>query len=132
MGVVTLVRTLLEIIMKLLKLFYLFGIAILVSACSMFFYGPDYFGTEYPPTDTVQIFYSAKDINEPFKVIGHMNATTGSSRASKDRTQELVIERAKKAGADAVIFSEIDRQRNSDSSDDLSVKVEVVKFEKGG
>lgn len=114
--------------MKLLKLFYLFGIAIFVSACSLFTYTPSYFGTEYTPTDTVQIFYSAKDIKEPFKVIGHMNAITGNSISSKNRTQELVLERAKQAGADAVIFSEIDRQRNKSASDDFSVKVEVVKF----
>lgn len=114
--------------MKPLKLFYLFGITLFASACSLSQYGPTYFGTEYTPTDTVQTFYSAKDIKEPFKVMGHMNATTGSSKASKNRTQELVIQRAKKAGADAVIFSEIERQSNDTTDDDLSVKVEVVKF----
>lgn len=113
--------------MKPFKLILASGIALCLTSC-MALYGPTYFGSEFTPTNSVDIFYSARDVKQPFKVIGHMNAPTGGLQSSSEETRELVIKKAKQVGADAVIFSEVERQTNHKSTDDLSVKVEVIQY----
>lgn len=112
--------------MKPLNFFYLGAITLFISACAL--YTPTYFGSTYPPTTTIQTFYSAQDIKQPFEVIGHMNARTGWSEYAQQQTRHQVTERAKQVGADAVIFSEINRQSHVETTDDFSIKVQVVKF----
>jgi len=114
-----------EPIMKLLNLCAL-GITLCLSACSL--YAPTYFGSKFTPTTIVQSFYSTKDITRPFEVIGHMNASTGRSEYSQAKTRELVIEKAKQIGGDGVVFSELNKQVNQHTTDDFTIKVEVVKF----
>lgn len=112
--------------MKLLNLPML-GIILCLSACS-FLYVPTYFGSRYTPTTSVRSFYSAKDISRPFEVIGHMNASTGRSEDSQAQTRQMVIEKAKAIGGDGVVFSELNRQVNQHTTDDFTIKVEVIKF----
>jgi|GEM_PF-3412224 len=112
--------------MKLFNLSITLGIILCVSACSM--YSPTYFGSKYAPTNVVQTFYSTEDIKRPFEVIGHMNASTGRAESSQAKTRQLVIEKAKEIGGDGVVFSEINRQVNEKTTDDFTIKVEVVKF----
>ena len=99
---------------------------LVLSACSL--YAPTYFGDSYAPTSNVQSYYSAKDIKQPYTVIGHMTALTSPTESGQIRTRQQVIEKAKTIGADAVVFSEIDVQRNQHTTDDFTIKVEVIKF----
>lgn len=112
--------------MKPVKTFFAIGIALCLSACSM--YKPSYFGTKYAPTSTVATYYATKDIDKPFEVIGHMNARTGRSESSQANTRKNVIEKAKQIGGDAVVFSELNRHVNEKMPDDFTIKVEVIKF----
>jgi uncharacterized protein YbjQ (UPF0145 family) len=112
--------------MKPINLFCLTGIAICFSACS--FTKETYFGAKYPPTDTVQTFYSAKDIKQPYKVIGHMIAPLSEYESEQERMKVRLIERAKKAGANALIFSDISRETHDETTDELSVKAEAIVF----
>lgn len=112
--------------MKPVKTIMALGIGLCLGACSL--YAPTYFGTKYPPTDTVKIYYATKDIEKPFEVIGHMNALTGSSEARQAGTRKEVIEKAKQIGGDGVVFSELNRQVNQKTTDDFTIKVEVIKF----
>jgi uncharacterized protein YbjQ (UPF0145 family) len=57
-----------------------------------------------------------------------MNASTGTSESSQNRTRKLVVEKAKQVGADAVVFSELSRQSHKETTDDFTIKVEVLKF----
>ncbi|CAM4069954.1 hypothetical protein SAMN06265348_102241 [Pedobacter westerhofensis] len=117
--------------MKPLNLLFPAGILLCLSSC-MALYGPTYFGSEFTPTRNVDVFYAAQDVRRPFEVIGHMNASTGDSDGSRDETRELVIQKARQVGADAVIFAEINRQTNHKTTDDLSVKVDVIRYKKTG
>jgi hypothetical protein len=112
--------------MKLSHLTFALGIILCLSSCAL--YSPAYFGSKYTPTTVVETFYSTKDINRPFEVIGHMNATTGRSESSQASTRQVVIAKAKEIGADGVVFSEINRQVNQSTTDDFTIKVEVIKF----
>ena len=112
--------------MKILSLTIAIGIVLCLSACSL--NGPTYFGSKYVPTMTVESFYSNKDIDRPFEVIGHMTAPTGRSEESQATTRQLVIEKAKQIGGDGVVFSEIFRHPHEETTDDFTIKVEVIKF----
>lgn len=112
--------------MKSVKTLIALGIGLCLSACSL--YTPTYFGTKFPATDTVRTYYSTKDIDQPFEVIGHMNARTGFSESSQESTRKNVIKKAKEIGGDAVVFSEINRQVNQRTTDDFTIKVEVIKY----
>ncbi|WP_443946249.1 hypothetical protein ACJVDH_03810 [Pedobacter sp. AW1-32] len=114
--------------MKLTNLIYATGIAVCLSSCILS--SPAYFGTTYSATTKVQTFYSTGDIKAPFEVIGHMNITTGSSQNGQERARASVIEKAKEIGADAVVFSDLNRQVNHKTTDDFTIKVEVIKFKK--
>ncbi|RYG21108.1 MAG: hypothetical protein EOO07_03460 [Chitinophagaceae bacterium] len=102
------------------------GMALCLSACSL--YSPTYFGAKHTPTSSVDIYYSTKNIDKPFEVIGHMNARTGFSESSQESTRRNVIEKAKEIGGDAVVFSEINRQVNENNTDNFTIKVEVLKY----
>ena len=112
--------------MKVFKLITAIGLVSILSSCVL--YGPVYFGSKYAPTTTIESFYSTKDIKKPFEIIGHMNASTGFSEYSQDRTRQLVVEKAKAIGADGVVFSELSRQVNKATSDDYTIQVDVIKF----
>ncbi|WDF70538.1 hypothetical protein PQ465_09220 [Sphingobacterium oryzagri] len=113
--------------MKLCLITLLTGLILSLSGCSL--YGPVYLGEKYPPTNTVQTFYSTKDIKQPFQVIGHMNASTSPTASGQARTKRSIVAKAKTIGADAVVFSQLDRQSNDKTTDDFSIKVEVIKFD---
>lgn len=112
--------------MKASSLFSLLGIALSLSACSM--YKETYFGTKYPPTDTVQTFYAAKDVNQPYKVIGHMNVPISRIESVQQKARLNLIKRAKQVGANGLIFSEIHRETNEEAGDKLSIKAEAIVF----
>jgi hypothetical protein len=112
--------------MKTLNLTFALGIVMCLSACSM--YSPTYFGSKYAPTETVQSYYSTKDIGRPFEVIGHMTAPTGRFEEDQAETRKLVIEKAKQIGGDGVVFSELFRHTHAETTDDFTIKVEVIKF----
>jgi uncharacterized protein YbjQ (UPF0145 family) len=112
--------------MKSFVQFFALSFFLLVSACSL--YAPTYFGDTFPSTGNVQSFYSTKDIKQPYSVIGHMNVVTSTTQSGQARTKQQVIEKAKTIGADGVVFSEINRQRNQKTTDDFTIKVEVIKF----
>lgn len=112
--------------MKLSHFFTVSTLILCLSACSM--YSPTYFGSKYPATKIVQSFYSTTDIKQPFEVIGHMNIATGRSESSQNKTREAAIEKTKAIGGDAVIFSEINKQVNQHTTDDYTIKADVIKF----
>lgn len=115
--------------MKPIQLFFSAGLMLCLASCDVL-YGPTYFGSVYEPTRNIDIFYSAQDVKRPFEVIGHMNASTGDSDGSREETRDLVIQKARQVGADAVIFAEVNRQANHKTTDDLSVKVDVIRYKR--
>lgn len=112
--------------MKPIKTFFALGISVCLSACAL--YEPNYFGAKYAPTENIKSYYSTKDIDKPYEVIGHMNVATGWSESSQEESRQAVIKKAKAIGGDGVVFSELSRQMNRKVTDDFTLKVEVIKF----
>ena len=73
------------------------GLSLVLSGCAMV----TYLGDKYPPTTSVDVYYSAHDVTKSFKVIGHMNyPNTG-----QDAVKEKFIAYAKSIGADAIVIT---------------------------
>mgnify|MGYP001551926365 CR=1 FL=1 len=74
------------------------GLCLLLSACGLV--QPTYFGDKLPPTDTVEIFYSAHDVKQEYKVIGHLTI----SNIGQEQVKARLADYAKKIGADAIVI----------------------------
>jgi hypothetical protein len=74
----------------------LFLLLFLVSGCARV----DYMGNSLPPTNKVDLYFSANDIEKEYYVLGMANAVG----IDPDNVQEKLIEKAKRNGADAILF----------------------------
>ena len=78
----------------------LISLCLLLSACGVI--KPDYFGDKFPPTNSVEIFYSAHDVKQPYKVIGHLTIT---NVIGQDSVKAKFIAYGKTIGADAIVIT---------------------------
>lgn len=95
-----------------------------MAACSIPVY---YLGEEFQASSSVEVYYSYSDITGPYKVIGKLTHSTSSNRP--ERIKEAMIERAKAAGADAIVFTDMDMMRTGESDEGPSVKAELIRYE---
>lgn len=112
--------------MKPIYLFYLSGMLLFLSSCSL--YNETYFGNSYPATDVVETFYAAKDVSKPYKVIGHLSIPFGPMINNEESAKLKLINRAKKAGANALIFSGIESRTDAKGAENLSIKAEAILY----
>ncbi|MBD1393078.1 hypothetical protein [Mucilaginibacter glaciei] len=76
-----------------------------------------YLGERYPVKNDLKVYYAARDVKRDYKVIGHLsNAVAGSEETSKNE----IIEKAKKVGADAVIFTGFGTTAGKNGSDTIT------------
>jgi hypothetical protein len=75
------------------------SLCFLLSACSVI--TPAYFGDKYPPTTSVDIYYSAHDVKQPYKVIGHLTLPN----IGQDSVKSKFVAYAKTIGADAIVIT---------------------------
>src|ERR1700755_2631129 len=71
-----------------------------------------YFGDRYPQTSTVDIYYSAHDVKQNYKVIGHMNYPNDM----QERVKAKLSEYAKTIGADAIIITGSDATKQNQAA----------------
>lgn len=83
------------------KILLLFCIWMLLQACAP---SIKYTGKSYPPTNTVVVFTSDKEINRPFEIIGTIEGYRKSS-TDFNEMMEKVKKEARLHGADAVVIS---------------------------
>ncbi|MBS1530193.1 MAG: hypothetical protein JSU01_07795 [Bacteroidetes bacterium] len=77
---------------------FICGLSLLLSSCAMV----SYVGEKYPPSTSVEVFYSAHDVTKPYKVIGHMNYPAG---VGTDAVKAKFIAYGKSIGADAIVIT---------------------------
>ena len=66
----------------------------------------NYTGPTYAPTSKIDIFYSKSQIKQPYRVMG--TATTGTWYTYQSRhIKEVMVEKAKSVGADAILVNYI-------------------------
>ena len=79
-------------------------LCLLLSSCA----AVSYLGDKLPPTNTVDIFYSAHDVTRSYKVIGHLSCPNGRVEGVKAQLTDY----AKKIGADAIVITGIGEPNN--------------------
>ena len=72
----------------------------------------DYIGDKYPPSNSVEVFYSAHDVTKAYKVIGHMNIPN----VGQDKAKDAFIKYAKSIGADAVVITGTSSTKDNQSA----------------
>jgi hypothetical protein len=84
--------------------FVLIGLLLLLCSCVYF----NYVGSNYEPTEKVDVFYSASEVTKPYTTIGHA-ISAGEMFVSVEKLQAKLHEEAKSRGADAIIITGIER-----------------------
>ena len=101
--------------------------------------GIDYVGDSYLPTSDVDVYFSEADVLEDYRKMGYATAEGGSAEELQDR----LIEKARKSGADGIVFEGIDRVKTGEittvdavgtehtqNTRELQVKAIFIKYEK--
>ncbi|RYE19693.1 MAG: hypothetical protein EOP45_12255, partial [Sphingobacteriaceae bacterium] len=96
-----------------------------LSSCGGF--DRNYIGSRLQPTSAVQTYYDLKDIKQEYKVIGHFVSQYPYLPSNQERVKAKLIEEAKKVGADALVFSEVN-MKNTPSSTDYFIKADAIKY----
>ena len=76
------------------------ALALFVSGCATV----DYVGETYVPTNRVDMYFDAKDIQRPYKVMGQMTLEE-DEYVNAERMQADLKKEAMARGADAVLFT---------------------------
>jgi len=99
--------------------------AFLLTSCGPTIY---YLGEEYGRTRMVQVFYDEQRIGEPYTVIGRMT-NDQKKEYEPDQIKRQMIRKAKKMGADALVFSDLSVDRLQHERDGrVVVKAKLIKF----
>jgi uncharacterized protein YbjQ (UPF0145 family) len=112
--------------MKVSSLFFLAAACLLIVSCGTV--RPNYLGTTYPATQTIDSYYAAKDVKHSYKVIGHFAVKSPEFTEYMERAKKDIIEEAKKQGADGLIFSSIDYEDKSSAM--ITIKADAIKYDK--
>lgn len=94
----------------------------LLLSCSPLIY---YFGDDYPASSSVEIYYNASEVKKPYTTIGHMTKEVYSHGTESDK--KYMIELAKKKGADGIIFSDLNLDKEK-SGNQVSVKAALIRY----
>ena len=87
-----------------------------------------YLGEEYQRTRSVEVYYDENRIDEPYTVIGRMTNDQDKDY-EPDQIRERMIREAKKVGADALVFTDLEVARfNRQKNERLVVKAKLLKF----
>ena len=82
-----------------------------------------YVGDRYPPTSTVDVYYSVKDIKRDYTIMGRMTREL----ILGDHEKKEMIEAAKRKGAEGIIFYDLETDAAGKSSI-VSIKAELIRY----
>jgi hypothetical protein len=88
---------------------FICGLSLLLSSCTVMV---DYIGDKYPPSSSVDVYYSTHDVTRAYKVIGHMNIPN----VGKEQAKTSFIKYAKSIGADAIVITGTESTKDTQSA----------------
>lgn len=103
----------------------LFALLILLASCTPTVH---YFGDAYNPSAELDVFFDEKDVIKPYKVMGHMTHDTHLNYDPEILRTEMERE-ARTKGADAIIYTGLGNDIDSESSDKFRVSAKLIKYE---
>ena len=104
------------------------ALILFISGCATV----DYVGETYAPTNHVDMYFDAKDIHRPHKVMGQMTVDDGEYADSQEMQTNMKKE-AMARGADAVLFTGLQKIQTGAVTDwqDTSKKKGKHKYDSG-
>ena len=96
------------------------GLCLLLSACGVI--TPTYFGDKYPPTNTVDLYYSGHDVKHDYKVIGHLTI----QNVGQDSVKAKLTSYARSIGADAIVIL---GSNNIKDAQDAIITADALKYD---
>lgn len=91
---------------------FLFLIVLLFSGCTSI----DYFGTYYPPTTHVDLYFSKGDIKKQYEVMGTA-METAQDFVSDEEMQQALRKKGCSVGADAILIESFKRIKVGETTD---------------
>ena len=76
---------------------------LIISACSP---KVNFIGNQYAPTQQVDMYFDAKDIDQEYKVMGFLQNEGREFANNPEKIKVALIEEAKRRGADAILFGD--------------------------
>jgi hypothetical protein len=101
--------------MNISKLLFAAISVLLIAGCTSI----DYFGEHYPPTTSIDLYFSKDDIKKPYEVMGKA-IEQSDDFVSEAKMQEKLKEKGCEVGADAILiesFGRIKVGENTNMSD---------------
>jgi hypothetical protein len=87
----------------------------------------NYLGDSYPPKPNIDVFYDEADVTREYEVIGRM-ANSADSFIEVDLLKNGMVEEARKRGADAIIFLDMEMVGNTEDDDVVGIKSIAVRY----
>ena len=103
----------------------LLALMILLASCTPTVH---YFGDAYNPTANLDVFFDEKDVSKPYKVMGHMTHDTFINYDPDILRTEMERE-ARTRGADAIIYTGLGNDLDTESSDKFRVSAKLIRYE---
>ena len=82
-----------------------------------------YIGDEFPPTQKIQVFYSAKEIQLKHIIFGHILGSGGNVSKIKEKLKKEAMDR----GANAILFTGVDFE-DSEVSRTNKISASLIKY----
>lgn len=83
--------------------------AVVLTACGV---SVSYVGKSYTPVESVDLWFDWYDVPCDYETMGHIDATPGMFTSIED-AQAAIEQRAREAGADAVVFEGVRRNASA-------------------
>ncbi len=102
-------------------------ILIIIIGCTA---NVNYVGKEFEPTTTVDVYFSAAEIEKEYTIIGHAIGS-GGDFVSNDKIQGKLIDEAKSKGADAILITGVEKSNiptGGGSTDEKQIKASFLKY----
>lgn len=96
---------------------------VLLSSCAPQL---NYIGNYYQKTAIVKLYFNEKEITEDFKTIGLLNFNTVPSVISNTNFTDLILNKAKEVGADAVLITNFSNTSSNEFSEDIFTKETTI------
>lgn len=86
-----------------------------------------FFGDTYPATTEVDTYYSREDVTVAHKIIGQLSGY--KMHGSKDELKILMVEEAKKRGANGILFLLLNSDIQYDPETRTPVKADLILYQ---
>ena len=106
-----------------MKTTFLLFATVLLASCQTV----NYIGETHTYNADIEVFYNEADVERPYRTIGRLTHQPITGPVDEN-DQELMIERARRAGGDAIVFTNLGLQNDGDGGSDIVISAIVIQY----